>query len=207
MLSCVCVGVCVCWCVCWCVCLFVCVGVCVCWCVCVLLCWFPPPDRPPPDSLRRTPSPLPFRWTPQSRFHTTARELQKCTFEGPGASNTTKIPREDPEREKKAKMEAGEGKKAHTSGPTLRNPTLRNPTFFGFGAPPLRCSLWLHPFGAPPLRGSTPSPSQNRPHPDHPPKGKKRNNKKRTLVRNLRYPNQIGPKSAWPKLAEPKSVF
>ena len=31
-------------------------------------------------------------------FHTTARELQTCTFEGPGASNTTKIPREDPQR-------------------------------------------------------------------------------------------------------------
>ena len=49
-------------------------------------------------------------------FHTTARELQTCTFEG--ASNTTKIPREDPQREKKkkAKMVAGEGKKAQNFG-------------------------------------------------------------------------------------------
>ena len=33
--------------------------------------------------------------------HTTARELQTRTFERPGASNTTKIPRENPQREKK----------------------------------------------------------------------------------------------------------
>ena len=46
-------------------------------------------------------------------FHTTARELQTCTFEGPGASNTTKIPREDPQRkrEERKKLVAGEGKK------------------------------------------------------------------------------------------------
>ena len=30
-------------------------------------------------------------------FHTTTRELQTCTFQGPGASNTTKIPRKDPQ--------------------------------------------------------------------------------------------------------------
>ena len=34
-------------------------------------------------------------------LHTTARELQTRTFERPGASNTTKIPRENPQREKK----------------------------------------------------------------------------------------------------------
>ena len=35
-------------------------------------------------------------------LHTTVRELQMCTFQGPGASNTTKIPRKDPqERENK----------------------------------------------------------------------------------------------------------
>ena len=60
-------------------------------------------------------------------FHTTARELQTCIFEGPGASNTTKIPREDPpERHKKSEMVAGEGEKARNFGPpTLRGPTLR----------------------------------------------------------------------------------
>ena len=56
-------------------------------------------------------------------------------------------------------------------------------------------------FGGAELRGPTPSTSQNRQHPDHPPKGKRRNTKKRTLVRNLRCPNQIGPKSAGPKTA------
>ena len=55
-------------------------------------------------------------------FHTTARELQTCIFEGPGASNTTKIQREDTQRGKKrTKFVAGEGKKARNFGP----PTLR----------------------------------------------------------------------------------
>ena len=58
-----------------------------------------------------------------------------CTFEGPGASNTTKIPRKDPKREKE--MVAGEGKKsakfwAPTFGAsTLRGPTLRGTPFGG----------------------------------------------------------------------------
>ena len=57
-------------------------------------------------------------------LHTTTRELQTCTLEPPGASNTTKIPREDPRREeKRTNYEAGEGKKSanflalHPSGP------------------------------------------------------------------------------------------
>ena len=87
-----------------------------------------------------------------------------CTFERPGASNTTKIPREDTQREtKRAKMGAGERKSAkfwaprpsgprpagpHPSrptlqgprlrGPRLRGPTLRGPTFSRFGPPALR---------------------------------------------------------------------
>ena len=57
-------------------------------------------------------------------FHTTARELQTCTFWGPGASNTTKFPREDPqEREERMKIVAGEGKKAPPEEPHLRGPT------------------------------------------------------------------------------------
>ena len=44
------------------------------------------------------------------RFHTTA-ESQTCTLEGPGASNTTKIPREDPQREKKSENGSGEMEK------------------------------------------------------------------------------------------------
>ena len=44
------------------------------------------------------------RWPHQTGppgLHTTTRELQTRTFERPGASNTTKIPRENPQREKK----------------------------------------------------------------------------------------------------------
>ena len=58
-------------------------------------------------------------------FHTTTRELQTCTFERPDASNTTKIPREDTQRE--SEFFGGRGKKkreilarrvgAHPSGP------------------------------------------------------------------------------------------
>ena len=65
-------------------------------------------------------------------FHTTTRELQTRTSEGPGASNTTKIPREDPPvREKERKWERERGKKAGNVGPprlralALRAPTLR----------------------------------------------------------------------------------
>ena len=57
-------------------------------------------------------------------LHTTTRELQTHTFQRPGASNTTKIPREDPpEREERVKFPAEEKKKSakfwasHPSGP------------------------------------------------------------------------------------------
>ena len=50
-------------------------------------------------------------------LHTTARELQTCTFQGAGVSNTTKIPRKDPqEREERKKIVAGEGKKSDILG-------------------------------------------------------------------------------------------
>ncbi len=57
-------------------------------------------------------------------FHTTwqARELQTCTFQDPGAPNTTKIPRKDPKRRRKRAKSAK------------------------LGSPPFRAS---HPFGAP----------------------------------------------------------
>ena len=73
-------------------------------------------------------------------LHTTTRELQTCTFQGLGPSNTTKIPRKDPKREKEErKIVAGGGKKARNFGPpTLRGPTLRGPTFSRFGASTLR---------------------------------------------------------------------
>ena len=61
--------------------------------------------------------------------------LQTCTFEGPGTSNTTKIPREDTLRDKKSEMVAREGKKREI----LRPPRFqaapfraRTPGFFFF---------------------------------------------------------------------------
>ena len=111
-----------------------------------------PPDSGPP--LRWTPSAKPpkishffFPTPPEPRkmgsrsvgprrvgpgFHTTVRELQTCTFQVPGASNTTKIPREDlQEREERKKNVAEEGKKKARKfwAPTLRGPTIRRPTF------------------------------------------------------------------------------
>ena len=95
-------------------------------------------------------------------LHTTARELQTRTFEFPGASNTTKIPREDSQREtKRAKMGAGEKKRAkfwaphpslsHPSGSHPSCPALRGPALRGSA---LRGSIfsrfaWAPPFGAP----------------------------------------------------------
>ena len=87
----------------------------------------------------------PRRLRDRRGLHTTTRELQTCTFERPGASNTTKIPREDPPREgRKNEIFGGRKKKSakfwapHPSGPTLRAPTFRAPIFSGFGPPPLR---------------------------------------------------------------------
>ena len=45
-------------------------------------------------------------------LHTTTRELQTCTFEGPAFKNTIKIPREDPQRKTK-----------RGRAPTLRAPS------------------------------------------------------------------------------------
>ena len=95
-------------------------------------------------------------------FHTTAQEeLQTCTFQGPGASNTTKFStRRPPEREKERKLWREREKK----NATLRGP---HPSGFGpFGALPFLFHPCGGPFGAPPLRNPTPSPSQNRPHPE-----------------------------------------
>ena len=88
--------------------------------------------------------------------HTTARDSKLCTFQGPGASYTTKIPRKDPqERERRKKIVAGEGKNSakfwalHLFGAST--PLGASRTSFGR----------LHPFGAsrplsgpPPCRGS-----------------------------------------------------
>ena len=95
----------------------------------------------------------------QYRFGPTplqARELQTCTSDGPGASNTTKIPRKDPkEREERKKNEAREGKKREIMGP----PPFGAPSVLHPSGP-----FWLHPSGphffqvwAPTLRGLHPS--------------------------------------------------
>ena len=69
------------------------------------------------------------------RGNTTTKELQTCTFERPGASNTTKIQREDTQRGKKrTNFAAGQGKKgakfwAPPFKPTpFANPHLSPPT-------------------------------------------------------------------------------
>ena len=109
----------------------------------------PPPDNPPPDRLE-------FRaFFPSSRLkiffprpgrrgsHTTARELQTCTFQGPGASkhhqNSTNGPQE---RERRKKIVAGGGKK---SGKFWAPHPWGLPPF---GASTLR---GLHPSGPPPF--------------------------------------------------------
>ena len=166
----------------------------------------PPPDRPKFRSFcvslgvfslnfggvleRRSPSMCAFRvlglscetsgpTRPGRRgSHTTARELQTCTFQGPCASNTTKIPREDPQRDtmRRKRWREREKKSAkfwapHPRGPTLRGPTLRGPTLRGptirgptlrgtifsrFGAPPFGAPPFgAPPFGAPPFGAPT----------------------------------------------------
>ena len=62
-------------------------------------------------------------------LHTTTRELQTCTYEGPGLQkhhqNSTKRP---PEREEKNEFCGGRGKKKRDILGTLRTPTLLHPT-------------------------------------------------------------------------------
>ena len=88
-----------------------------------------------------------------------AREPQTRTFEGSGASNTTKIPREDTQREtKRARMGAGEEKKREILGP----PQIGAPPF---GAPPRAPPFGAHPSGPHP---SGPHPSGHQTSGPHP---------------------------------------
>ena len=140
-------------------------AVCVCCVCCVcLLCVLVQDLRDPPDPppLRRTaPPPLFFPPTPIFILFFSLRvssrgilvvsgvpqdnlRAKTSTFEVPTDQNTTKIPREDPQREeKRMKMGVGEGKKSakfwapHPSGP--------HPS----GAPPF-LGLGSHPSGAHP---------------------------------------------------------
>ena len=149
-------------------------------CVCVCLCVGPP------------------------GLHTTTRELQTCTFERTGASNTTKIPRKRPkERGKQNKTVAGEGKKARNFGPPPFGPPPFGP--HNFGAPQLRGPT-TSGFGPPPLGG----PTLGGPHHDT-----KNIGQKIGLAKKLDWPknwigqnwigqNWIGQNWFWPKLAGPK---
>ena len=76
-------------------------------------------------------------------FHTTTRELQSCTFDGSGASNTTKIPRKDPQRERQKERTWWLKRRKRE---ILGLPTLRAPPFGG------------QPFGAPLFLGLVPLP-------------------------------------------------
>ena len=103
-------------------------------------------------------------------FHTTTRELQTCTFERPGASNTTKIHKKIPREERKERVLWREReKKARNFGPpTLRPPTLRGPYPSGplpFVPPHPSCPP---PVGAPLFLGWAPHPSNPPPFEPHP---------------------------------------
>ena len=71
-------------------------------------------------------------------FHTTTLELQTCTFKGPSAPNTAKIPREDTQREtKRAIMVAGEEQKSAKFRPA--HPPFGAQFFLGLGP-----TFWAH---------------------------------------------------------------
>ena len=123
-------------------------------------------------------------------FHTTTRELNSCTFEGPGASKTPpKFHEEAPRETQKERDGSGRGKKkARNFGP----PTLRGAPFFWvwglhLSGPPPFC-VWEPPFGAPPFgrraqRGPPRLSSQSRD----------------GWANRLKH--QFWPKSSWPKSA------
>ena len=71
-------------------------------------------------------------------LHTTPRELQTRTFDGPDASkHHQKTTRRHPERHKKEQKWERRGKNSAKFGaPTLRGPTLQEPDFFWVWAPP-----------------------------------------------------------------------
>ena len=79
-----------------------------------------------------------FRREPPG-LHTTARELQTCTFQAPAFKNTTKIPREvHQKREERKKIVAGDEKKKKKT---------RNFGLPPFGAPPIGVFTRKHGWG------------------------------------------------------------
>ena len=121
----------------------------------------------------------PWRLRGRRGLHTTTRELQTCTVDGPGVSkHHQKTTRRPPERDKESENGAGEGKKSAKfwlptlrglalrglalrglalrglalRGLTLRGPTLRGPTLRG---PTLRRPIPLGPTLRPHPSGPT----------------------------------------------------
>ena len=92
-------------------------------------------------------------------FHTTTRELQTRTLKGSGASNTTKIPREDTQRERKKKRKWGREREKKREILSPRAPPFWAPPC---GAPP----FGPPPFGPPLFLGLGPHPAG--PHPSGP---------------------------------------
>ena len=122
-----------------------------------------------------------------------SRELQTRTFEGPGASkNTTKIPREDRQREKKSENGSGRVENTRNFGPpTLQGPTLRGPPFGARPSGPDFFWVWGLPAGPPPTRtAGTPWIFGTLPPPPPPP----------------HLENKIWPNLVWPKLVSPARV-
>ena len=116
--------------------------------------------------------------------HTTARELQTCTFHGPGASNTTKIPRKDKkERERRKKIVAGKGKKKREILGPPPHPSGLHPSGLHLLGAPLFLGLGLHPRGLP-FCG---------PKIQHPKIGRSRNwpNSKKKAGRSRNWPKSI----------------
>ena len=66
-------------------------------------------------------------WEPPG-FHTTAQELQMCTFQAPALQTPPKFHEKTPRKKQKERNGGGRGKKARNFGPsTLPGPTLRGP--------------------------------------------------------------------------------
>ena len=134
--------------------------------------------------------------------HTTARELQTCTFQGTGDSNTTKIPRKDPQREKEERKlgREEEKKSAKFSAP---HPSGLHPS----GPPPFGAFTLrgLHPSRPPPSGLHTSGLHPSGPHPSKAPHFVRPKIQNPKIGRNRNWPKsklaevEIGRSRKWPK--------
>ena len=129
----------------------------------------------------------------------TTRELQTCTFQGPGASNTTKIPRKDPKRGKEVRKlwRRREKKREILGPPPFGAPPFGAPPFWAphFWAPPFGAPLflgWASTFWAPPFEG----PTLCRPKIQHPKIGRNRIGRSRNWPKSKLAELE---KKSWPK--------